>query len=77
LEIGPLWGFPENTGGKETTCQCRRHKRCGFDPWVRKIPWRRVSQPTSVVLPGKIPWTEEPGRLQPIASQTVHMTKVT
>ncbi|CAM9764257.1 unnamed protein product, partial [Rangifer tarandus platyrhynchus] len=20
--------------------------RCGFDPWVRKIPWRRKWQPT-------------------------------
>ena len=23
------------------TCQCRRQRRCGFNPWVRKIPWRR------------------------------------
>ena len=21
--------------------ECRRHKRCEFDPWVGKIPWRR------------------------------------
>ena len=40
------------TSGKELTCQCRRHKRCGFDPWVRKIPWRRAWQPTPV-LPGE------------------------
>ena len=26
-------------------------KRCGFDPWVRKIPWRRTWQSTSVFLP--------------------------
>ena len=39
--------------GKESTCQCRRCKRCGFNPWVRKIPWRRKWQPTSVFLPGK------------------------
>ena len=25
----------------------------GFDPWVRKIPWRRKSQLTPVFLPGK------------------------
>jgi len=25
---------------KEPTCQCRRGKRRGFDPWVRRIPWR-------------------------------------
>ena len=24
--------------GYEPTCQCRRHKRCRFDPWVQKIP---------------------------------------
>ena len=28
------------TRGKESACECRRHKRCGFDPWVGKIPWR-------------------------------------
>ena len=32
-----IWGFPGGTSGKEPTCQCRRHKRCGFDPWVGKI----------------------------------------
>ena len=36
-----------------------------------KIPWRRKWQPTSVFLPGKIPWTEEPDRLQSIESQRV------
>ena len=25
----------------------------GFDPWVRRIPWRREMQPTPVFLPGK------------------------
>ena len=25
----------------------------GFDPWVRKILWRRKWQPTPVFLPGK------------------------
>ena len=28
-------------------------KRWRFDPWVRKIPWRRKWQPTPVFLPGK------------------------
>ena len=36
--------------GKEPTCQCRRLKRHGFNPWVRKIPWRRAWQPTLVYL---------------------------
>ena len=34
----------------QTACQCRR---CGFDPWVEKIPGRRKWQPTPVFLPGK------------------------
>ena len=46
-------GFPGGTSGKEPTCQCRRHKRCGFNPWVRKITWRRAWQPTSVFLSGE------------------------
>ena len=29
---------------------CRRHR---FDPWVGKIPWRRVWQPTPLFLPGE------------------------
>ena len=35
----------------------------GFDPWVKRIPWRRTWLPTPVFLPGESPWTEEPGRL--------------
>ena len=45
-----LLGFP---GGKEPTCQCRRHKRHGFKPWIGKMPWRRAWQPTPVFLPGE------------------------
>ena len=36
---------------KQTTCQCRRRKRCGFDPWVGNTPWRGKLQPTAVFLP--------------------------
>ena len=32
---------------------CRRYKRCSFDPWVGKIPWRRAPQPTTASLPGE------------------------
>ena len=42
--------LPWRLSGKESTCQRRRH---GFDPLVRKIPWRRKWQPTPVFLPGK------------------------
>ena len=33
-------------------CQCRRCKRCRFDPWVGKMPWRRKWHPTPIFLPG-------------------------
>ena len=45
--------FPGGASGKEPDCQCKRPKRCGFDPWVGKIPWRRAWQPTPVFLPGE------------------------
>ena len=41
------------TSCKEPACQCRRHKRLGFSPWVGKIPWKRAWQPTPVFLPGE------------------------
>ena len=47
------WGFPGGSVVKEPACQCRRHKRCGFSPWVGKIPWRRARHPTPLFLPGK------------------------
>ena len=46
-------GFPGGASGKEPTCQSRRHKRCEFNPWVRKLPWRRAWQPAPVFLPGE------------------------
>ena len=43
--------LPGGASGKEPAYQCRRHKRHGFDPWVRKIPWRRTWQLTPVFSP--------------------------
>jgi len=39
--------------GKESACECKRHRRHGFDPCIGKIPWRRKWLPTSVFLLGK------------------------
>ena len=49
----PKMRFPGGSDGKESACQCRRCRRCGFDPWVGKIPWRRKWQPSPVSLPEK------------------------
>ena len=46
-----IYMFRGGASGKGPACKCRRHKRLRFDPWVRKIPWRRVRQPTPLFLP--------------------------
>ena len=51
--IAQYKGFPGGASGKEPACQCRRCLRWGFDPWVRKIPWRRKWQSTLVFLPSE------------------------
>ena len=66
-----LCWIPGGASGKESVCQCRRHKRHGLDPWVGKISWRRTWQTHSSILAWRIPWREEPGGLQSIDSQGV------
>ena len=45
-------GFPTTSAsGKESAFQSRRHKRCGFDPRVGKIPRRRKWHLTPIFLP--------------------------
>ena len=44
---------PKWHNGRESTCQFRRCKRQGFNPWVRKIPWSRKWQPILAFLPRK------------------------
>ena len=48
-----MLGFPGGASGKEPACQCRRCNRRAFDPWVRKIPWRKAWQLTPVFSPGE------------------------
>ena len=45
-------GFPGGSVVKNLFAikEIRRH---GFDPWIRKIPWRRAWQPTLVFMPGE------------------------
>ena len=47
-------GFPAGSVvKKKKICLQWWRCKCGFDPWVGKIPWRRKWQPTPVFLPGK------------------------
>ena len=45
--------LPRWLNGKESTCQCRRCRRCGFDSWVGKIPWSGKWKATPLFLPRK------------------------
>ena len=45
-------GFPRGSAVKNHP-KFSRWRRCAFDPWVEKIPWRRACQSISVFLPGK------------------------
>ena len=49
-QLNWLSAFPDEANGKEPACQCRRHKRRKFDPWVSTIPWKRAWQSTTVFL---------------------------
>ena len=58
--------LPWFSESKEPSCQCRKHRRRGFRPWVGKIPWRRKWHPTLVgealgqrSLAGYSPWDHE------------------
>ena len=43
-------GLPRGLSGKEFACQCRRHRRCGFHPCIK----REMATP-SAILAWKIP----------------------
>ena len=60
--------LPGGSDGKSLCLQCGRP---GFDPWVGKIPLEKEMATHSSTLAWKIPWTEEPGRLQSMGSQRV------
>ena len=60
-----------STSSKEPTCQCRRHRRLGFDPWMWKTPKESMATHASI-LARRIPWTEEPGGLQSMKQLSMH-----
>ena len=50
LEYSWFTWASQMASGKESTCQYRKGRRRGFNPGVRKIPWRRKWQPIPVFL---------------------------
>ena len=45
--------FPDGSDGKESACNAGDATRDSFNPWVKKIPWRREWLPTPVFLFGE------------------------
>ena len=64
------WSFPGGASGKESACQFRRLRRCKFSPWSGRSPGGGNGN-YSCILAWKIPWTEQPGRIQSMGSQRV------
>ena len=60
-------GFSDGSDGKESACK----EETGVRSLGREDPLEKKMATHSSVLVWKIPWMEEPGRLQAIGSQTV------
>ena len=70
-----IWGFRGGDSSEELVCQCRRLKRHGFETRVQSLgqedPLEEEMATHFSILAWKIPWTEEPGGLQSMGSETV------
>ena len=62
--------LPRWFNGKESTFQCRKHKRHIWSLGAED-PLEKEMETHSSTLAWKIPWTEEPGRLQSLGLQRV------
>ena len=69
--------FSGGASGKEPICQCSRHKRHGFNPWVGKTPWRKAQQPTPVFLPREFHGQRSLASCSPGSRKMSDMTEVT
>ena len=70
-------GFPGVSSSKDPACQCWRHKRHWFHPWVMKIPWRRAWQPSPIFLPGEFHGQRSLAGYSPWGHKDSDVTKVT
>ena len=61
--------------------QTVKHLSAVLETWVRSLGWEDLQEKEmathSSILAWKIPWTEEPGRLQSMGSQRVGHDRVT
>ena len=67
-----FWGFLRGTSSKETAFQCRRNAGLILGS---ERPLEEGMTTHSSILAWRIPWTEEPGRVQAMGSQESDMTE--
>ena len=76
--VSCFMGLPRWLTGKESTCQYRRHGTRG-DVWVQSLgqedPLEEETATHSSILAWRIPWTEEPGRLESMGCKEPDMTQ--
>ena len=72
-----MGGLPWWFSGKESTCSAGATGDPMFNPWVRKIPWRRAWQPTPVCLPGESHGQRSLVGYSPWGHKELDMTKAT
>ena len=75
--VPEIMGFTGGASLNEPTCQYRKHKRREFNPWVKKIPWRRAWQPTLVFLPGESHGQRSLASYSPLGHKELDMPEVT
>ena len=66
-----FWGFPGGSSGEEPTWQCRKYKRCGFDPWLGRSLEKGMATHSSI-LAWRIPWTEDLVGYGPLSCRDGH-----
>ena len=69
-------GFPGGMVAKRRPANAGRHKRPGFNPWVRKTCWSRKRQLHQYGCL-EIPWKEEPAGYSPWSCKESYMTERT
>ena len=71
-----VWGFPGSSAGKESVCNAGVAGETGSIPgW--EDPLEEGMATHSSICAWRIPWTEEPGRLQSIGLQELDVTEET
>ena len=71
VSVSSLLGLPRWLSGKESTCQCRR---CSQETWIQSLgrqdPLEKGMATHPSILAWRIIWTEEPGGLQSMGSES-------